>query len=108
MNPQIFSVSGKDILYSAKQIAIANCHERLTIIHIVLAIFRSRDFSLIEMFQKLNVNTDSLKEYLRKELVNIPQKNILQKIVYSAQTEKLIKSRNSKNSPPDKTEIKEN
>ena len=90
MNPQIFSVSGKDILYSAKQIAIANCHERLTIIHIVLAIFRSRDFSLIEMFQKLNVNTDSLKEYLRKELVNIPQKNILQKIVYSAQTEKLI------------------
>ena len=90
MNPQIFSVSGKDILYNAKQIAIASCHERLTITHVALAIFRSRDFQLTEIFQALQINLDSLKESLRQELANIPQKNILQKIIYSTRTEKLV------------------
>ncbi len=90
MNPQIFSVSGKDILYNAKQIAITNCHERLTIIHIALAIFRSKDFQLTEIFQKLKVDLDSLRACLRQELSSIPQKNILQKIIYSTRTEKLV------------------
>ena len=90
MNPQIFSVSGKDILYNAKQIAIASCHEKLTIVHVALAIFRSRDFQLTEIFQKLRVDLDSLKNSLQQELANIPQKNILQKIIYSTRTEKLL------------------
>ena len=90
MNPQIFSVSGKDILYNAKQIAIASCHERLTTTHITLAVFRSRDFSLTEIFQTLKVDLHSFQEHLRQKLENIPKKNILQRIVYSPNTEKLI------------------
>ena len=73
MNPQIFSVSGKDILYNAKQIAIASCHERLTTTHITLAVFRSRDFSLTEIFQTLKVDLHSFQEHLRQKLENIPK-----------------------------------
>ena len=65
MNPQIFSVSGKDILYNAKQIAIASCHERLTITHVALAIFRScRDCYFLQVRKWLVENAQQRPVYL--------------------------------------------
>lgn len=90
MDLNLLTVSSRNIVYQAKQIAVKLSNDKLDVGHLGLAIFRYKTRELTNIFEKFEVDPDKIEKKFFDYLKRIKKANYIQKLSYTKYTEELF------------------